>query len=572
MSNSLKFGGDVDAIIGNGVLAKSFYLGTELIWKSLEWVIDMVILTEKEADVKHYEFIFPDETNGVDLLTGAGSTLGHEDFSAKFELNNMSTATDVDILTTYDAPLANGDNIVIVKADNTVVEYNNINGVTTVEAGTGKILTPQMTGYTSPSGEASASGHYSANYAWKAFDRIDTTEPNTWRVLTSTNAWLQYRFDEAIKITRVNIKNQSIGSTSAVRDFRIEGSNNGSDWDILHEDIDLPQTKENIIDFANTEEYTYYRVFVIRNYGANNIYIAELEFLQPETIYTYPLSPPIGEIPTRAFSLESKPSISVNGNYVDAEMKEAAYTFVPSAGTNFEEFLDDGIYTGQAGITEVTVKSIGGGGKGNTKNLGSSYNKGGGGRAGASVEETISITEGEQIAVVIGIGAKHIGQTTSTPTSFGAYVVANGGGNGSYSASGTSAPIDPSYAGLGAEVTNIFGTFHDGRKMQPAARHQACGGQAGRGDGGDGYYNAAGITPEPNSGAGGGGYCGDTGDKAGEGASGYLAVTFYQPDRLFVSARYEKVISETASLTVSPKIKINTKGDKMIELRGSIVK
>ena len=71
-------------------------------------------------------------------------------------------------------------------------------------------LIPIMTGYTTPSGIASASSEYGNPYfAWKAFNGLDASASDYW--LTSNNAfvspqWLQYEFSSATVVRAYSIK------------------------------------------------------------------------------------------------------------------------------------------------------------------------------------------------------------------------------------------------------------------------------------------------------------------------------------------------------------------------------
>lgn len=113
-----------------------------------------------------------------------------------------------------------------------------------------------------------------------------------------------------------------------------------------------------------------------------------------------------------------------------------------------EIFQMDGTYTVPAGITEISVRLFGGGGKGSSQ----------GGCGGHMAYKKLTVTPGEKIPVTIGLGGGQSGNSSSTGgvTSFGSYLSASGGswnsggtggggGSGSYSSNGGAA----SYGGGG---------------------------------------------------------------------------------------------------------------------------
>jgi len=92
---------------------------------------------------------------------------------------------------------------------------------------------PDMTSDTTPSGICSASG--ATNPAWRAFDYIIGDIP--WYKTFAVDDWLRYDFDtRTILLDSYVISNQSY-SDSAPRmpkDWTIQGSNDGTNWNVLH--------------------------------------------------------------------------------------------------------------------------------------------------------------------------------------------------------------------------------------------------------------------------------------------------------------------------------------------------
>ncbi len=85
------------------------------------YIVTMTKFTEGTSvgGVKEIKFGYYDNLTSFSHL---------ENINAKFALANISNSTEIDILNT-DYPLQDGDSIIIKKNDNSIVEYNNINGV-----------------------------------------------------------------------------------------------------------------------------------------------------------------------------------------------------------------------------------------------------------------------------------------------------------------------------------------------------------------------------------------------------------------------------------------------------------
>lgn len=140
-------------------------------------------------------------------------------------------------------------------------------------------LIPDMTGYTTPSGTASASSEASTWYAWKAFDK-DATGNNIWGA-SSTTGWLAYDTGGALwNVTSYDITAESVTSGAWPSSWTFEGWN-GSSWVTLDtrtsESFTLGQTRN--FAFANSNSYQKHRLNVTAN-GGNGTYlfVAELDF------------------------------------------------------------------------------------------------------------------------------------------------------------------------------------------------------------------------------------------------------------------------------------------------------
>jgi len=136
--------------------------------------------------------------------------------------------------------------------------------------------------------------------------------------------------------------------------------------------------------------------------------------------------------------------------------------------------------------TELTICMVGGGGAGGS--TWDCFGNSGGGYAGQIVNQTVSVSAGESVSVIIGSGG--VGRVSGTgglvgsSSSFGAIVASGGGGGGLH---------NPNYAGTGGSTTNCQGTFTDGNRYSPGGCEYANGGQAGFGNGGVGGHTISGY-------------------------------------------------------------------------------
>lgn len=128
-----------------------------------------------------------------------------------------------------------------------------------------KDLIPNMTSDTAPSGTVEASGTYSGRQAWWAFSG---TAPNSytgagyWCCIGSTNPWLSYTWDSAVKIQ--NISFCRVGSASQELQVQYLKDN---DW------IDIASFG------AVTDNSTYYHYDEIKLDGNNIIETTAIRFL-----------------------------------------------------------------------------------------------------------------------------------------------------------------------------------------------------------------------------------------------------------------------------------------------------
>lgn len=91
---------------------------------------------------------------------------------------------------------------------------------------------PKMTSNTAPFGVASASSQYSDSYApWKAFTGTITNEYDCWHAANNTTAGtIQYKFNNPICIKKMVMLNRNYNYIGSPKDFKIQGSNDGTNW------------------------------------------------------------------------------------------------------------------------------------------------------------------------------------------------------------------------------------------------------------------------------------------------------------------------------------------------------
>ena len=143
-----------------------------------------------------------------------------------------------------------------------------------------KALVPIMTSDTEPTGRAISSGYYASFYTYYAFDDSD----NYWHSqdgVSSTNIpWVGYKFDAAVMVTHLLMKNRSSGAIRTPIHPTLQGSNDGTVWYTIQEFTVTNFDNNGISEFEvnNDNYYLYYRLFGGLN--NNNDYAFNLTKLQ----------------------------------------------------------------------------------------------------------------------------------------------------------------------------------------------------------------------------------------------------------------------------------------------------
>jgi hypothetical protein len=140
------------------------------------------------------------------------------------------------------------------------------------------ILIPTMTGATSPSGVASAKNDFSVGYeAWRAFDRNTGT---LWSAASdpALPCWLRYQFAGPVDAREYSITPWSGYLDRAPHDFKLQGSNNGTDWTDLDSQTDINMSfQKYTYTLAAPATYSYFQLLVSAANGSPYLAVTELE-------------------------------------------------------------------------------------------------------------------------------------------------------------------------------------------------------------------------------------------------------------------------------------------------------
>lgn len=143
----------------------------------------------------------------------------------------------------------------------------------------------KMTSNTTPNPFiVNASSEYDKGFpAWKAFDGDETTSTNGW--VTANNSpegWIQINLGSKypVNIFKILARNGGLSLNQLPKDFKLEGSNNGIDFDILKELNDISNWVEGkylSFSLSKYHSYQYYRLSISANNGGNYTAIGEIK-------------------------------------------------------------------------------------------------------------------------------------------------------------------------------------------------------------------------------------------------------------------------------------------------------
>jgi hypothetical protein len=134
-----------------------------------------------------------------------------------------------------------------------------------------------------PNGNISSDSQYGV--PWSCDKACDDVLATRWSSTDSSFPhWWKYTFssDYLRVVTKLRIKPFGTGCNCQIKDFKLQGSNNDSDWDDLH--TGQCTDDENWQDFiiSNTTKYKYYRIYITSSYftGGNQVSFYETEMLE----------------------------------------------------------------------------------------------------------------------------------------------------------------------------------------------------------------------------------------------------------------------------------------------------
>ena len=142
---------------------------------------------------------------------------------------------------------------------------------------------PTMTSNTAPSGVASASTFYDANFAaWKAFDHDTATawvNEGVGTPFPTNPAWLQYQFTTAKVVTKYVIYPRVSNNGQAPSAWTFQGSMDGVNWTVLDTQSGKTFSGDAAQSFRiyNVVPYLYYKLNMTAGGSSNYVSIGELE-------------------------------------------------------------------------------------------------------------------------------------------------------------------------------------------------------------------------------------------------------------------------------------------------------
>lgn len=150
------------------------------------------------------------------------------------------------------------------------------------------LSTPTMTSNSAPSGVAAASRE-SGGAAYKAFDRVVSGSDYGWGDSSHGGfpQWLSYAFPAGTSkiVTRYGLIAANTVANRAPRDFKLQGSNNNTDWTDLdtQSGVTFSANQQKIFEFANSTAYRYYRLYVSAVSSGDEVVLQELELYVEQT-------------------------------------------------------------------------------------------------------------------------------------------------------------------------------------------------------------------------------------------------------------------------------------------------
>ncbi|NOQ31782.1 MAG: hypothetical protein GQ570_11730 [Helicobacteraceae bacterium] len=160
------------------------------------------------SNVSSYEYY------RINITANNGSTLVGLD---RFELIN-SSQTDFTALTSDNIPFEGQFEFANISTQDIILVTK---------------ATPEMTSFTSPYGIVSADYSYNNNFEWHIFTDVNIFYSNYLNPLGSNIGNVIYTFPSAITIAKYELSNFNRNAGSGPADWTIQGSNDGTNWDVL---------------------------------------------------------------------------------------------------------------------------------------------------------------------------------------------------------------------------------------------------------------------------------------------------------------------------------------------------
>lgn len=175
--------------------------------------------------------------------------------------------------TTLAEVLADTDTLTALINSNNAVDYM-VRSTTWANGGE----VPQMTSYTTPSGEVIYSNEYSWKYlAWYAFDR---GAHGQWEPSGSAGNYIGYKFDTKVNLYKFSYQGATGSYTSwSMKDFKLQGSNDGEAWtDIQSFTYTSLGNVQTFTLSSLSDAYQYFRLYCVNGNGGTDACATEIQF------------------------------------------------------------------------------------------------------------------------------------------------------------------------------------------------------------------------------------------------------------------------------------------------------
>ena len=189
--------------------------------------------------------------------------------------------------------------------------YKKEDGISSLENFIPVMLAASQDGYI-VSAESQYNNEHAAVYA---FDGNSNTR---WSSGGSAPSWLLIQFPTEVVCNAYQITSRNDSYyNQAPREFRLEGSNDGTTWRTLDTQtgIVFSQNETKLFDFANERAYLYYRIYVTANNGGSTVAISKLELGRLFKTYKKDINAYEYLIPTMSSNSQNGYELSVNSIY-----------------------------------------------------------------------------------------------------------------------------------------------------------------------------------------------------------------------------------------------------------------